>query len=264
MRSVFLAFFVVPLAVHAATLTAVPMQGGMVMPMVSYNASEGRLHVSMPSEVPQLTPLLVSNPADSFANSAPWFGALDPSAQGLSFSRRYGWTMAGGSDPLPAGVDIWLRKVSGDAGLSVYAYAANPPTWTPIFGTEGSPSARYWSGMMFHPAFASVPGTNTLTATFEAYLVDSETGLEIGGSASELMVFNFTNVPDGRPVLGLAMKLAVQWDSSATNWGLEWATSPTSSVWSAVTNEVVLIDGSGTALIDLNSAGRVFRMRRLP
>jgi len=43
---------------RAATLTAVPMQGGMVMPMVSYHSSDGMMHVMMPATVPQLTPLL--------------------------------------------------------------------------------------------------------------------------------------------------------------------------------------------------------------
>lgn len=70
----------------AATLTAVPMQGGMVMPMVSYSAADGRIHVMVDPTVPQLTPLLVSNPADNFAAEDPWYSALDPRAQGLAFS----------------------------------------------------------------------------------------------------------------------------------------------------------------------------------
>ena len=67
---------------RAATLNAVPMQGGMVMPMVSYLAEQGRLQVMMPAEVPQLTPLMVSHPGDSFDPADPWFDALDPSRQG--------------------------------------------------------------------------------------------------------------------------------------------------------------------------------------
>ena len=35
---------------RAATLTAVPMQGGMVMPMVSYHATDGMIHVMMPAD----------------------------------------------------------------------------------------------------------------------------------------------------------------------------------------------------------------------
>ena len=33
---------------RAATLTNVPFVGGMLMPMVSYSASEGMIHVMMP------------------------------------------------------------------------------------------------------------------------------------------------------------------------------------------------------------------------
>lgn len=38
------------------------MQGGMVMPMVSYSAADGRVHVMLDPTIPQFTPLLVSNP----------------------------------------------------------------------------------------------------------------------------------------------------------------------------------------------------------
>jgi hypothetical protein len=73
-------FALVPVvAVSAATLTNVPMQGGMAMPMVSYNATDGKIHVMMPMEVPALTPLLVSNPADNFNPADPWFDSVDPS-----------------------------------------------------------------------------------------------------------------------------------------------------------------------------------------
>lgn len=68
--------------VNAAILTAVPMQGGMVMPMVSYHADDGRIHVMMPTQIPQLTPLLVSNPADGFDPADPWFDVLDPADGG--------------------------------------------------------------------------------------------------------------------------------------------------------------------------------------
>ncbi len=38
-------------SVQAATLTAVPMQGTMVMPMVAYHADDARLHVTMPTAI---------------------------------------------------------------------------------------------------------------------------------------------------------------------------------------------------------------------
>jgi hypothetical protein len=104
------------LTAPAATLTAVPMQGGMVMPMIAYQAGMGRLHVMLDPAIPQLTPLAVSHPGDGFAPEDPWFEALDPSRQGLAFSRRYGFVMNTETDPLPDGTKIWLRKVTGVSG----------------------------------------------------------------------------------------------------------------------------------------------------
>ena len=53
---------------HGATLTSVPTQGSMLMPDVRYHADTANVTVdlSMIDEVAQLTPLLVSNPNDSF------------------------------------------------------------------------------------------------------------------------------------------------------------------------------------------------------
>lgn len=265
MKRLFVVLFFLPLAVQAATLTNVPMQGGMVMPMFAYHADHGHLHVMMPTNVPQLTPLLVSNPADSFDPADPWFTNLDPSAQGYSFSRRYGWVMDGSSDPLPPNTEIWIRKLSGSPELGFYRYSGSAPkAWEPIYGTAGSPMARMWNGMMFHPGVSAPPGTNALSATFEAYLVDTVTSNEVAASGTGPFVLNFTNVDDGRPVLGAMVKIAIQWDSAITNWGVEWATSVTSTVWTAVTNTPTELDGASTVLLEVDAAQRVYRMRRLP
>ena len=114
----------------------------------------------MPAEVPQLTPLMVSNPGDSFDPADPWFDALDPSRQGLSFSRRYGFVMDTMTDPLPPNTAIWLRKVSGSPELGFYRYSGSAPkAWEPIFGTAGTTNALFWNGMMFHPGVTAPPGT---------------------------------------------------------------------------------------------------------
>ncbi len=264
-KSILCFYALVPLAVQAATLTSVPMQGGMVMPEFSYNASSGRVEVAMPPDIPQLTPLLVSHPSDQFNPADPWFNNLDPSAQGYSFSRRYGWVMAGASDPLPPNTAIWIRKLSGSPELGFYRYSGSAPkAWEPIYGTAGSPAARMWNGMMFHPGVSAPPGTNPLSATFEAYLVDTVTSNEVPDSSTGPFVLNFTNVEDGRPGLGAMMAFTVQWDPAATNWGLEWANSPTSTVWNAVTNVPSIFDGASTVILDPSQGSRVYRLRRLP
>ncbi|MBL9171334.1 MAG: hypothetical protein JNN07_26615 [Verrucomicrobiales bacterium] len=172
-------------ALFAATLTAVPMKGGMVIPMLSYQAAEGRMHVMVDATVPQLMPLWVSDPGDSFDPGDPWFEALDPSWESQSFSRRYGFVMDAVTDPLPVGTQMGIRKLCGTLVLSVYRYANTAPkAFAPIFRTDGTTNALHWNGMMFHPTFTAPSGTNTYTATFKAYLLITGTGLELPNSST--------------------------------------------------------------------------------
>jgi hypothetical protein len=250
---------------QSATLTSVPMQGGMAMPMVAYHADHGHLHVMMPAEVPQLTPLLVSNPADGFDPTDPWHDDLDPSRRGLSFSRRYGFVMDTMSDPLPAGTAIWLRKLSGPPELGFYRSSGSAPkAWQPNFGTAGTTNALFWNGMMFHPGVAAPAGTNPLTATFEAYLADTNTMTEVTGSGFGLLVFNFTKVSDGRPAVNIAPRMVVAWPADAASWALEAADSVPSADWTPVTNAPVMLNGQPCVVIDGSTGNKFFRMRRLP
>jgi len=238
------------------------------MPMVSYQSSDGRIHVIMPGSVPALTPLLVSNPTDSFDPADPWYGALDPAIQGLSFSRRYGFVIdtVNGSDPLPAGTQIWIRKLSGPPELKFYRYnGSEPKEFTPIFGTDGAPATLYWDAMMFHPVVTAPPGTNDLVATFEVYLHDTVSGQEVAGSSSGPLPFPFHNLPDGRPALALAPKVFVAWPSgTSTNWVLECAASASSADWVTVTNAPATVDGQPGAVLTPAASQQYFRMRYLP
>lgn len=258
----------VPFAVHGATQTTVPMQGGMAMPMVSYHSNDGMIHVMMPMEVPQLKPLLASNPGDSFDPADPWFSALDPSAQGASFSRRYGFVIdsMNGSDPLPAGTQMWIRKLSGPPELKFYRYNGSAPKeFTPIFGTDGTTNALAWDLMMFHPAVTAPPGTNGHTATFEVYLYDTVSGQDVPGSSSGTLTFNWTNLSDGRPTLSLAPKVFVAWPSgTTTNWVLESAASMNATNWTGVTNTPVSVDGQPGVVLDSGATQQFFRMRYIP
>jgi hypothetical protein len=233
--------------------------------MVAYHAESGRLRVMMPAEVPQLTPLLVSHPGDSFDAADPWFDSLDPSRQGLSFSRRYGFVMDTMSDPLPSVTVIWIRKVSGPPELGFYRYSGSAPkAWEPIFGTAGTPNALAWNGMMFHPGVTAPPDPNPLTATFELYLVDLATGQEVPDSGSGLLVFNWTNVSDGRPVLEVAMKVVVAWPAATSGYVLESADAVAPAVWTPVTDTPVLVDGKPAVVLAPSAATKIFRMRKSP
>lgn len=261
-----MAIALMPSLVHAIILSAVPMQGGMAMPMVCYNAGDGKMHVMMPMEIPQLTPLLVSNPSDSFDPADPWFDALDPSRQGASFSRRYGFVMDAMSDPLPAGTQMWIRKLSGPADLKVYRCSASAPkALEPIFGTDGVTNALHWNGLMFHPVIAALPGTNGSTATFEVYLLDTATGHEVANSSSGPLVFELANLSDGRPILNLAPMIDVAWPTTTTtSWVPEFASTANATTWTTVTNRPVTVDGQPSVILNGSATQQYFRMRYIP
>ena len=236
----------------------------MAMPVVSYSNSTQRVHVTMPGSVPQLTPLLISNPADSFDPLDPWFHDLDPSREGASFSRRYGFTM-GPTEALPTNTAYWIRKIAGPPELQFYRYSASAPkAWEPIFGTDGAPSQMFWNQMMFHPAITAPAGTNGLSATFEVFLMDTLLTQEVANSSSGPLVFDFTNVNDGRPDLGLGLVFALNWSTNVTTWVVESAASITATNWTTVTNVPTMIDGRSAVLLDSSEAGKVYRLRRNP
>jgi hypothetical protein len=252
--------------VQAAVLNDVPMQGSMAMPMVAYNSGTGGIEVMMPMSVPQLTPLLVSNPSDSFDPGDPWFSAVDPSVGGASFSRRYGFMMDLMTDPLPANTQMWIRKLSGSAELKFYRYASTAPkAFEAIFGTDGTTNALYWNGRMFHPCVTAPPSTNGYTATFEIYLVDTTTGQDVPGSSSGVLTFDFTNVSDGRPALTLAEKVVIAWPAATTtNWVLESAASVNVVTWSTLTNMPMTVDGQSAVVAEKNATQQFFRMKYVP
>lgn len=252
-------------ALPGATRSDVPMQGSMLMPMVAYHADHGHLHIMMMGmEVAQLTPLLASNPGDNFAPGDPWFHDLDPSQLSLAFSRRYGFVMDGTTDDLPEGTAIWLRKLSGSPELNAYRYRTSPKTWQPIFGTAGSSNALYWDQMMFHPAFTAPSGTNSYSATFQAFLVNTNTGLEVPNSASMPLTLNWTSVPDGRPSLAAGTTFVVTWPNTASNYVLQVADTMPATNWTTVTNTPVWIDGQPAVILGHGAAKKFFRMSQAP
>ncbi len=254
----------------AAVLTGVPMQGGMVMPMISYNAGDGHLHsmIMPPGEIPILTPLLVSNPGDSFDPADPWYDSLDPSRQGLSFSRRYGFDampIGMGSDPLPPNTAIWLRKLSASPELGFYRYAGSAPkAWEPIFGTANTTNTFYWNGDMFHPGVTAPPGTNSLTATFEAFLRNTLTGEEVANSSTGPIVLDFTNLSDGRPALGIGQRIVVFYPANTTGWLLEGTETLPNGIWTDVTNAPVVLEGQSAIVLEPGDPRKFFRMKLAP
>jgi hypothetical protein len=170
------------------------------------------------------------------------------------------------SDELPANTQVWLRKTASSPGLNIYRYNGSvPKAFEPIFGTAGTTNAIAWDLLMFHPCFTAAPGTNTPSATFEAFLVDTTTGQALPGTSTGAFTLNFTNLNDGRPTLNLAPKVAVGWPSgTSTNWVLEAAGSVDATNWTLVTNAPVSLDGQPAAVLDANAAQQFFRLRYVP
>jgi hypothetical protein len=260
--SLFVAAMLTP--AKAAVLSNVPMQGTMVMPQVKYDAAAGRLRVAVDPAIPQLTPLLVSNPDDHFDSGDPWFPYLDPRGEGLAFSRRYGFVMDGASDPLPGGTAMAIRKSSGSLALEFFRYRSSvPKVWEPIFGTAGCSDTFIWDGMMFHPCVTAPAGTNTYSASFEVFLMDTLSGQELPGTSTGAFELRWTDVPDGRPVLEIGWKVTIAFPSTA-GWALEFSDQLRPATWATVTNAPVTLDGGSAVVIDAKGAAKFYRMRRLP
>lgn len=258
---------------QADMLTRVPMQGGMLMPEVTYHAESDRVTVDLSNIglTAQLTPLLISHPNDTFDPDDPWFESLDPSRQGMAFSRRYGFEMHPNTDLLPADRELWIRKTAGSADLGIYDYNAStsPKRWIPIFGTAGSSDAAFWSGLMWHVGVTAPPGTNTYSATFEVYVVNAATGQEVPGSSSAPFVLDWTCVPDGRPALDIAAQAAddivLTWSTSATQWSLVRSSNLVAGPWTpAEGTEDVAVIGPANVRIKGPAARQFYRLQRNP
>jgi hypothetical protein len=247
----------------AATLTSVALQGPSMI-HVSLACNGTQLSVSIEPGVPQLTPLDVSNPADSFSPGDPWFDTLDPSRRGLAFNRQFGFVLAGGSE-LPAGAGIWVRCVSNSPALEMYRYRSTAPaTWEPMFGFSGSTNLLQWNLGMFHPAFAAPPGTGTHTAAFEAFLVDPSTGARWPGADAIGINLTLTNTPSLRPTIDAAQCFVVTWPATATNYVLQSANEASAAEWSLVTNTPVMLDGRSAVVLPMAESRRFFRLNRAP
>lgn len=118
--------------------------------------------------------------------------------------------------------------------------------------------------MMFHPCVTAPPGTNALTATFELYLADLETGAEVKGSGSGSLTFNWANVADGRPVLELARTVTIAWPAGTEGYVLEASDDVTGTNWTPVTQTPVVVDGRPAVVLPVGETSRWFRLRKSP
>jgi hypothetical protein len=209
--SLFLIIFTSSIAT-GAILTTVPMQGNFPAqgnPMVHVsilfrNQSVNTFGVSIDPIIPQLTPLTISNPDDSFDSADPWAQPLE----GKAFSRRYGFVLDGESDNLPLNTTLRIRQIQTSDNLNVYYLrSTTPKEFTGIFGTQGSDTTWSWNLAMFHPTYV-VPGEiGTYQAKYEIFLANVLTNLPQDGYTPMSFTLNLTAVPEPTTLLFLVLSL---------------------------------------------------------
>jgi hypothetical protein len=257
---------VLPYAPCAAELSAVPMQGAMVHINLGYSAASNRVTVHVDPSVPVLIPLTLSHPPDWFVAADPWYGDLDPAASGLAFNRQYGIVVDAATDPIPDGNGIWIRQVGADTGLRAHTYRSSGTNkvWTPMFGTDGSTNVLRWNFMMFHPAYSMTARVGSVSADYEAFLVDTNTGEEVTAVTPATFTLAWSTMGcdvrmgwsgDGGP--------EATWPTCLTNFALEHASTPTGS-WSAVPGTPVASNDWYRHILDPEAQGPFFRLRRPP
>lgn len=131
-----------------------PMGGGMIHLVVDFDGVD--MHVAPEGTGPLP---LVRYEGQQFDGAA---AVLDDRA----FNSQFGWLVGGFWFP-PAGTAVWIKRESSSAGLDVYAQGS----FAPIHGTDGSPQAEKWNGVMLHNWYAAdAPGI--YHATYRVYLGD--------------------------------------------------------------------------------------------
>jgi hypothetical protein len=203
---------------HAATLTALPspmVQGGMIHLNVGFlDQATDSFSVHADAGTPVLKPLSEWSAGNALDPSDPWFGRLDPSADGAYFNSQYGFVFdASGSDSIPLGQSIGVRMTAISAGLEAYFYrsTAGSELFTPVFLSVGSMSDTVlWSGSMWHPVFVADPAMAgvVMSASFEFFLADAApttptTTLDyatvaaaVPGYSVGALTVSFTSVPE--------------------------------------------------------------------
>lgn len=162
----------------AAVLTTIPspmVQGGMIHINVVFDETAKEFSVHVDSGTPELKPLSLWSPGNTFDPSDPWYHPLNTSEQARLFNSQYGFLLdVGMSDPIPAGKSIGIRLLTGTTGLESYFYkGTDPKEFQPLF----SPSHDYvlWSGTMWHTVFTMPFATayeSGVAAQFEFFLAD--------------------------------------------------------------------------------------------
>lgn len=186
---------------HATLITAVPGpddQGGMIMPMVTIDATSGtgsnptagsiQISFNVP-EIPQLHSIQHWSPGNWFAETAAWRNDLSSPAgvggtpvanagNGDLFNNQYGFmfmsmnTMGMAAIPEDKSLGIRLDSISSP-DLKSFNYGNADNRWDQVFAAVDS--QVLWNGTMWHNYFtlpaSAEPGL--YTAVFEIFIADT-------------------------------------------------------------------------------------------
>lgn len=171
--TVTLALLCVP-SISSAVYVLPRMGGGSVgefggAPMKHADVSfDGSFHVAIDSSV--ATPVLRAlTPPEEFDPSKPWDVLTD-----TSHNFQYGWNR-GFPFSVPFTANIWIEQTDASPGLEVFQRPPAPgPTYSPIFGTDGSSTRWRWNGSMTHNVYSVTdPTESSYFASYRIYIGDA-------------------------------------------------------------------------------------------
>jgi hypothetical protein len=214
--------------------------------------------------------------------------SFDPAARwavlnGTAYSRVLGWydegtTGANGDNFYDtyarelAGNYLWIEKTGGSPELKTYAISeAGDPTapYTPIFGTDGSPTRWRWDGFMAHNvnavALTALTASNQVfTATYRLYVGDAAGNPVAGyGETDTTWTWQGPAVPF-KPELKIQSRVVVEWPAGLAPYVLEMAESGASSPWVSLVDSTRVLGGKKVVILDASAAGCQFRLRLVP
>ena len=163
-------------------------EGLAPMKHISVGLYGNTVQVSADSGVPELRAL---EAPDEFDPSEPW-GVLGTKA----YNFQYGWLADNGGDFPPIGAWFWIEQLSATSGLEVYQRPPAEPSYEPIFGSEGSSTRWYWSGLMSHNVYAvHNPSLSVYEADYRVYIGDETTGDPWPGFTAAEITLQFAATP---------------------------------------------------------------------
>ena len=278
-------------AVSARAYSPPPEWDPMLMLNVTLNASN-QLAVETTPYIIRLTvaPGIYDSTSNTYDLSVVTFDPAQPYAvlNGTAYSRVLGWydqgtTGANGDDFYDTyaaqlkGNSVWIEKTGGSPELETYFInedvTGDPGTpYTPIFGTDGSPTQWRWDGKMDHNAYAvALEHFNTtsqlFTATYHLYVGDAA-GHPVPGYGDTTTTWRWQGPAVAVvPTPGIARtnaQVVISWTPTVTNLTLVAADSLTATNWTDVTNTPFPLNGKTAVILDPSASQAFFRLRLTP